>query len=47
MLGIAVVLWLLASTSRRDFGVLGGMVLLATLYYIGFKRHNRRIAIDA
>jgi basic amino acid/polyamine antiporter, APA family len=47
LLGTGVVLWLLASTSQSNFAVLGGMLLLATLYFFLVRRLNSRTSLQA
>lgn len=42
ILGAAVVLWLLASTTRSDLALLGGMLALATVYSFLARRLNSR-----
>ena len=40
ILGIGVVLWLLTSATRREFAVLGGLLLIATAWFFLVKRFN-------
>lgn len=47
ILGIAVVLWLLTSATRREFAVLGGMLLVATAYFFLVRRLNLRQGLSA
>lgn len=47
LLGIAVVIWLLTSTSPSDFAAFAGMLLLATLYFFLVRRLNARGSLRA